>query len=354
MEAIPKKKLAKYSLTALRFILPIVILFIIFRQINFIEFKSNISETNIWLVIAGIAYCPVVILIGSIRWQTVVEECLGKKVSTPFMLRHYWIGLTLGFFAPASLGWDAYKIAAAGKRYGNYLKNIAAIIVEKIMALLSVSFLIVIFYPFVKKYIINDHEFIDHLIHVTSYILSISVVGILFLALLMRHQLTLWLDEKLHGFIKKIYIKIYNISGFSGKSTNIHISLSELFRPLTSPVSLMKIFMLSLAIQIVSAVGNQILFRAVGYPLPIMVNFFLLPIFFFIFIMPISFGSIGIREGAYILLYGLFGVPKETALLVSLLNLGGIILNQCIGALLMMTCYRAEENIASENIYNKN
>jgi uncharacterized membrane protein YbhN (UPF0104 family) len=28
--------------------------------------------------------------------------------------------------------------------------------------------------------------------------------------------------------------------------------------------------------------------------------------------LPISFGSLGIREGAYIVVYGLFGLPAET------------------------------------------
>ena len=60
----------------------------------------------------------------------------------------------------------------------------------------------------------------------------------------------------------------------------------------------------------------------------------MLPVLYFIFLLPISFGSLGIREGAYILLYGLFGVPAETALVVSFFNLLGVLLNNLIGALL--------------------
>jgi hypothetical protein len=63
------------------------------------------------------------------------------------------------------------------------------------------------------------------------------------------------------------------------------------------------------------------------------VNLFVAPIFFIIFLIPISFGSIGVREGAFILLYGQFGVPMEVALLVSFFNLFGLFLNNIIGAL---------------------
>jgi hypothetical protein len=91
----------------------------------------------------------------------------------------------------------------------------------------------------------------------------------------------------------------------------------------------------SLAIQLTAAAGSQIMFRAVGYQIPFLVNIFVSPVFFLVFLLPISFGSLGVREATYIILYGLFGVPAETALLVSFLNLSGILLNNAIGAVLI-------------------
>jgi len=340
-----QRKNIKYIFSTVRFILPVGILYIIFQQIDLVAFKSNIVKTNVWWFIIGIAYYPIVILIGGIRWQVIAREYLGKKLSVGFFLRHYWIGLTLGFFAPASLGWDVYKVAVAGKKYGHYLKNIATILVEKFMALLSVCFLIVVLFPFVNGYIINDYKFVQYLTQMANYILLILVIGIFCLGLLMKHRFILWLNEKINNIIKKISMKVEEISKSSDVMGSAHISFSKLFKPLTTPVPLSKIFLLSLTIQFVSAVGNQIFFRAVGYPIPIMVNLFLCPIFYFIFILPISFGSIGIREGVYILLYGFFGVPQETALLVSFLNFAGIILNQFIGALLIMTCKGLEKDM---------
>lgn len=345
MQAIFQKKTTKYLLTTLRFILPAIILVIIFRQIDLVTLKSYISRTDIRWAIIGIAYCPIVVLIGGIRWETITREYFRKKLSVGFFLRHYWIGLTLGFFAPASLGWDVYKIAVAGRKYGNYLRNTAAIIIEKIMAFLSICFLIVILFPFVSKYVRDNSEFVQYISQTAGYILFILVAAIFCLALLTKHRFILWIDGRVNSIVKQIYVKVLKMSKRSDVSTDVNISFLKLLSPLTDPFPLLKIIVLSLAIQIVSAIGNQILFRAVGYPIPVMVNLFLCPIFFFIFILPISFGSIGIREGAYILLYGFFGVPQEIALLVSFLNFGGIILNQIIGALLITTCNGLEKDM---------
>jgi uncharacterized membrane protein YbhN (UPF0104 family) len=55
-----------------------------------------------------------------------------------------------------------------------------------------------------------------------------------------------------------------------------------------------------------------------------------------VFTLPISFGSLGIREAAFILVYGLFGVPAEIALSVSFFNLAGILLNSLVGGVVML------------------
>jgi len=56
---------------------------------------------------------------------------------------------------------------------------------------------------------------------------------------------------------------------------------------------------------------------------------------FFIFILPISFGTLGIREGAFIFFYGIFGMDQEAALLLSFLSLSGRLLNVVIGAIIL-------------------
>ncbi len=316
-------------------IIPIVILAIIFCRIDLAEFKHNLVRSNPWLVVLGIAYYPIVILIGALRWRTTVGYYLSRKLPLGFMLRHYWIGLALGLFAPASVGWDIYRVVASGRKFGRYGLNIAAVLFEKLMALLTMVVLVVLLYPFVRKLIVTNSDLIHQLLLSAYVVLAVSAVLLPGLALLKHHRAILIMNQKIERLLVGMMSRVKAIVGHGGKDVELKLSLSELVRPLISPRPFLSIFSLSLAIQVVSAVGNQIFFRAIGYEISLTINLFVLPIFYFAFILPISLGSLGIREGAYIVLYGIFGVPAEVALLVSFFNLSGILLNNVIGAVLI-------------------
>ena len=79
------------------------------------------------------------------------------------------------------------------------------------------------------------------------------------------------------------------------------------------------------------ATRSQIFFRALGYDLPFTVNLFVVTFAFFIRLLPLSLAGLGIGKGVSVLLYGLFGVPAELALLVSFLDLFGLLLSNAIG-----------------------
>jgi len=327
----------KKIIKTLYWVLPILIFTVIFVKIDFNAFKKNISQTNPWLLVAGIFYYPFVILIGGLRWRVIVNYYYKNKPPYWFMLRHYWIGLALGIFAPGMIGWDVYRIIVMGKKFGNYLENIGAIIIEKIMALLNVTLMIVVLYPFVKNLVVNDTIIFHELLNAAHIALLISLVTILFLFIVPFNKYSSTLVVKLQNRVSYYYNKVRRVVGFDYPISNSTPNMADIIKPIFRPRAFCLVFTLSLGIQIISAIGNQMFFRALGYDLPFIVNIFVLPIFYFIFLLPISFGSLGIREGAYILIYGLFGVPAETALLVSFFNLMGILFNNAIGGLLIWT-----------------
>jgi hypothetical protein len=91
----------------------------------------------------------------------------------------------------------------------------------------------------------------------------------------------------------------------------------------------------ALAIQLLSSFAIFIFIKALNYDLPYYIPMFITPVMFFIFLLPISFGSLGIREGAFIFFYSIFGMDQEAALLLSFLALSGRLLNVIIGAIIL-------------------
>jgi uncharacterized protein (TIRG00374 family) len=318
---------------SLYWIIPVVVLYLVFQQIDFDMFKLSISKTNVWMVAFGVILGPLIIAIGAWRWCLLLTQYHKCKVNLIFTIKHYWIGLALGTFVPSSIGWDMYRVVASGRRFGQYTVNIVIIVVEKLMALIACMSLIVIAYPLVPTNLPFRVQNIFHLAHI---LLTLSVLLIATIVLAPRNRvLSMWV-EKLGIPTADILGSVVGRFAQDDKTKYPMIPLRAMIKMLAAPKQLLPILILSWGIQFVSAVRDHIFFRALGYDLPFIVNLFTTLVLFFAFLLPISFGSLGIREGASILLYGLFGVPAETVLLVSFFNRSGVLLNNLIGGFLMM------------------
>jgi len=305
----------------------LIVLFVVFKNIDFARFKSCLVGANPWLIALGLAHAPVLILIAAFRWRFLLLQYHRNGLLFSHTLKHYWIGLALGFFTPASLGLDAYRVVISGRDFGEYSMNTAIILVEKLMALVTCMLLIVLLYPFLP--IRLSPTFTS--IYYSAYILlAIACVVIATIIFVLRNRAASRLLRRLELFISGILEKLGKKFGMGDREKTMNISIRSMIEPLANP-SVITVIVASFGIQLVSSIKSQVFFCALGYNIPFIVNLFVAPALYFIFLLPISFGSIGIREGVYVVIYGLFGVPAEIALLVSFFNLFGMLLNNCVG-----------------------
>ena len=103
---------------------------------------------------------------------------------------------------------------------------------------------------------------------------------------------------------------------------------------------------MSSGIFVALGIGNQLFLSALGYELPLLVSLFVVSVLFFVVSLPISFAGFGVREGAYIILLGMFGIPAETALVVSAFALSGMVLNYAIGGVSIYFLKKEERALA--------
>jgi uncharacterized protein (TIRG00374 family) len=327
------EKLARYSwlLPKLRWIILALVLYLIFQQIDFATFKLSIARTNPWLVALGLTLIPLVILIGALRWRLLLAQYHGRWVQVSFAVKHYWIGRTLGFFMPGSLA--GYRVVVSGRRFGHYTLNTAIVIVEKLMALVACTSIVVVLYPFVSVALPPKVEKVFNWSYIFFFVCIFLFAGI---SLGLRNRgfsiLLEQLELRFSGVLRKIGGKL----GLRAKSEGTALPLRAMLKPLTIPKQVMGVLVLSLGIQLVVAARSQIFFRALDYDLPFTVNLFVVTFAFFVRLLPLSLAGLGIGKGVSILLYGLFGVPAELALLVSFLDLFGLLLSNAIGGGMML------------------
>jgi uncharacterized protein (TIRG00374 family) len=313
-------------------VLPIAILSFIYTKIDIPRLINELKHVDVWIYVLAVMYFPLVMLIGATRWKVLSKQHLQETEKLSYLVRHYWIGMSIGFFMPGSIGWDIYRIMLLGKKYGNYAANIVIILLEKFLALFVCMGMILFIYPFIDTYGISSDikSIIDIAFYLFIFCLFLLISTILIKKVVLFQSIITSIEEKL----KQVFFSILN-KVKKKPQQNIDMSWNKLLGPITNPKNLILPILLTILNIVVTGVGTHLFFEALNYDISLLINIFVAPVFFFIFILPISFGSIGIREGAFVFIYGLFGVPAEIALIVSFFGLSGILINNVIGGLLI-------------------
>jgi uncharacterized protein (TIRG00374 family) len=193
--------------------------------------------------------------------------------------------------------------------------------------------LIIVLYPLVP---IRSSPDIAKVFSLAYLLLFSSLLAIAAIALLQRSRFLSPLLERLELYSAGLIAKTGAKLGMGDRFQDRRIPFREMIAPVASPGRLLPALLFSFGIQLVSALRVQIFFQALGYEIPFAVNLFVAPVMYFISHLPLSVGGFGVREASYILLYGLFGVPSEIALIVSLFSFTGGLFNLAVAGIVML------------------
>ncbi len=315
--------------------LPPLILFFIFRRIDLEQLGQIVSNANLFLVLAGIMMLVPVVVLGALRWYLLMRryDCGSLPVATSVV--EYWKSLAAGFLVPGTLGSDAYRVMVLGRAKGYYLRSAFVIGVEKLAALFICALLIAGLYPLLAP---------NHLPHAVAQLVDaiyvIFLAGIVFgISAMLVHQQD-WgrrLADVINDRLAALARRVASIAATPpSQEEQVPRTGLALLLSVFSPAIALPALGLSLAIYLVSAAQSQVFFLAFGYEIPFSINLFITPLLFLVYALPISFGGIGIREGAFILAYSAFGVPAETSLVISFTGLLGNLISYAIGTSLFL------------------
>ncbi len=309
-----KKMPKKLALLAI----PGFLLFIIFWSLDWDRLVMVIKTTRPVFMGVGVIIYPSIIVSGALRWYALLSRWFPGQATVGFAMRHYWIGLAIGRFFPAGLTWDLYRVVMAGRKFGGYTRHTIIVLIEKLAALLAASFLVGTLWFMVRPWIIDDTPITNLLSPVRDGFRGIlqmpSWVLILILALatgLMAAVSAKWLAGKKINFLADLIAPVLK---------------DRLYVPLTA---------CSLGVYLAMAVANIFFFLSLNTHVPLTVHLFLMPVFAVLSMLPVSFGGLGVREGSFILGYGLFGIAMETALVAAFMNLVASLINCLIGGMVM-------------------
>ena len=319
--------------------LPPLVLYLVLRRTDFGRLGDIVSRASFGMIVIGVGLLVLVVATGALRWRFLLLKYGCASISLRTTLIEYWKSLAAGVAVPGTLGADAYRVMVLGRITGSYLRNAFVVVVEKLAALIGCGVLVSGVYPFLppNRLPAAANAIVDviHLFFVTAIVLVSCVI-------LVRRQgwaqrLRVAVSTRLDAVSQRIAAVVQR-RGARGEETrggNLDLVLSAF-----SPAVLLPAVSLSLIVLLLAACQAQVFFHAMGYDVPFAVNVFITPLIFLLLTLPISFGGIGIREGAYVVLYGAFGAPVEAALLVSFCSWFSVLFSQAVGAVLLLSRVR--------------
>lgn len=101
----------------------------------------------------------------------------------------------------------------------------------------------------------------------------------------------------------------------------------------------------TIAFQAAGIFATYLLGVAIGCPIGLAYYFILLPIVWLIAMIPISINGLGLREGAFVVLFVSIGMTQETAIAISVLFLAQAMLQGLIGGVLFLINRRDVESV---------
>lgn len=270
----------------------VALFWIILSKVDPVEMASKLKPLQIVTALtAGVAVLSIQVLIGAMRLRYCVR-LLGRNLS----LRESWITCQYGGFfshTPISfVGGDAMRVWNMVKIGLPLAESAKAILIDRALGFFCMMTLVLLSAPLLYSAIKEPRMWGGYLI-----ILSLGIGLMLAFFALGRH---VSIASNRPRVLRRI-VEIVTVSKYLG----------------AYPERALKAFICGLAITSLNVVAIWVIGIIYANGIDLRVAFAAAPIVFLIAMFPVSVAGWGLREGAFLVAFGLFGVPASIALTVS-------------------------------------
>jgi uncharacterized protein (TIRG00374 family) len=245
------------------------------------------------------------------RWGTLVWS-QGIHVGWLRLVGLYFVGSFFNLFLPTGLGGDAVKMYELSRDDGRTAEAISSVVVDRFVGLF-------VLFAMAVLALLGGYRLVGS--EVLLAIAGVFLACLIALALLLQRT---WIET---------WGRRLGLDRLLGR---IRI-LRELYASvrLYRTVDLLRATAASVVWNLMLIVGNYLLGLAVGIDLSLYFYFLFIPIISVLLMLP-SIGGLGIREGAYVLLFSQVGVANSQALALAFAFDLYLLINGLVGALVYL------------------
>lgn len=264
-----------------------------------------------WLAV-GAAGTVAALAVSALKWQVLLRAA-GVRAGYGLLFEAYVVGLFFNNFLPSNVGGDVARARIVGKSTGSSAIVAGSIIGERLLAglaLVATAVGALAVSPWLAG-IVGD---------------AVGAIGLAFVALTLgcavpgpRARVVAWL-------------------GPDGKRGAVARAVIGLGASLGRPSVVATVFAWSLVFQALVIVVAWSGFRAVGADVPVDAVIALIPVISAVQLLPVSVGGLGVREGAYAVLFGACcGTPAAESVAASLAFAGIVAAVSIVGGVRFAT-----------------
>lgn len=278
----------KHTLNVFKVVFTLFLIGVVLSYIDVEDLAEVLRSVNpaYFLIMFGIWY--VGIYVSSLRWNTILSF-YGIHTSPLFLYSLYWIGSFFNNFLPSSFGGDGYKFVRLNKEFPESKSKImSSIVLERIIGLMAGVPLSVLTGLFLTQTIDFSREMF----------LLLGVCVAIFAFLLVGLLAPFRLPSSRIGIIQKV---------LNGLSTLLSFN---------HPFKLSMSFGYSIVFLLLNITSLYFVFQAFDIEVSFLWILFVYPLIQLTGAFPFSINALGIREGASMYFFSLFGVAPEATLSV--------------------------------------
>jgi len=297
MDTRTKKRL--YTLFGM--VVSAVLVWMLFRDINFGELTLALKQANYWWLIPNILLIVLTMYQRAYRWKFMIEPI--KPVPFPKLLAATCIGFMANNVLPLRLGEfvRAYSLSSQDREITKSA-SLATIFGERMV--FDLAGLLLIFG--VVLFVASDLAIPDEIIAGLKLSTVIALVGIVFMLILALRP------ERVGSLLAKYLFFVPDRGKDVIKSTVMKFSRGLTF--LSDRRAVVSVSVQTLLIWVLMGVSNVFVLMAFDFGLPLDASFVVLVVVSISILIPSTPGFLGVYHYAVVLSLGLYGIEQEAAL----------------------------------------
>ncbi|MBI5870216.1 MAG: flippase-like domain-containing protein [Actinobacteria bacterium] len=277
----------------------IILIAVLLASVDIGELAETLGNVAPGLLALAVLVFLVTNMTSVFKWKMVIQA-QGASVSWPYLTSIFYMGLFFNNFLPTNFGGDLVRIYKLSRATGNTVDATSSVVLDRASSTFALLMIALVAALLELRRLGTG--------------LALTILGMFVVFLLL---IGLFASERTARRLARFPVLRADPFGMRRHLRDFYMSVNQ-FRDQKKTMA--AVMVLSIIYQALYVVSVNLLALSLDIHLPIAFYFLFIPIVLAVGMIPLSLNGLGVREGAWVLLFTQAGVPAAEALSMSVLN----------------------------------